>query len=66
VLAVTTPGRRGLTAYAVVASVLLFAVLPGGYSLALTSTWVGVPLMVVATVVLAVRAARWAMTVPDR
>jgi len=66
VLAVTTPGRRGLTAYAVVASVLLFAVLPGGYSLALTTTWVGVPLMVVATVVLAVRAARWATTVPDR
>jgi alpha-1,6-mannosyltransferase len=59
-LAVTTPGRRALTAYAAVASVLAFAVLPGGYSLALTATSVGVPLVVLASALLLGRGIRWA------
>ena len=65
-LAAATRARRALTAYAVVASVLASAVLPGGYSLALTTTAVGVPLMVVTTAVLAVRAARWVRHHPWR
>lgn len=65
-LAATTRARRSLTAYAIVASILTFAVLPGGYSLALTTTWVGVPLMVVTTAVLAVKAARRARHHPWR
>jgi len=59
-LAVTTRDRRALTAYAAVASVLAFAVLPGGYSLALTTTWVGVPLMVLASALLLRRGMQWA------
>lgn len=55
-LAATTTSRRGLTLLGLVAALLAFAVLPGGYGLALTTTWVGVPLMVVLAVVLGLRA----------
>ncbi|EWT01216.1 hypothetical protein N865_05370 [Intrasporangium oryzae NRRL B-24470] len=44
---------------AAVASVLCFAQLPDGYSLGLTTTAVGVPVVLVATVVLARRGVRW-------
>lgn len=45
-LAATTISRRGLTVLGLVAALLAFAVLPGGYGLALTTTWVGVPLII--------------------
>ena len=42
------------------------AVLPGGYGLALTTTWVGVPLMIAVTGVLAVRAVHTVRRYPWR
>ncbi len=57
VLAASTTDRRALTWLGSAAAVLAVAVLPGGYGLALTTTWVGVPLMVLATGVVAVRGA---------
>lgn len=65
-LAASSRDRRALTAYGVVATVLALAVLPDGYSLALTTTWVGVPLMVLTTGVVLVVAARWARRHPWR
>lgn len=53
--------RRGtVTALAAVATALCFAQLPDGYSLGLTTTAVGVPLALAATVVLVRAAVRWA------
>jgi len=66
ILAATTTDRRGLTLLAAVASLLAVAVLPGGYGLALTTTWVGVPLMIAVTVVLAVRAVHTVRRYPWR
>lgn len=57
-LAVTVTDRRSNTALAGVASVLVPAVLPGGFSLALDTAWVGVPLCFVCTTALGVRLVR--------
>ena len=53
-LAASLRSRRGLTALGLVAAVLAFAALPGGYGLALSTTSTGAPLMVAASVVVAV------------
>lgn len=65
-LAATTTSRRGLTALGLVAALLAFAVLPGGYGLALTTTWVGVPLIVVISVVWGIRGVRQLLRYPWR
>lgn len=65
-LAATLRGRRGLTVLGLVAALLAFAVLPGGYGLALTTTSVGVPLMVAASIAVAVAAVRRLRQVPWR
>ncbi|HEV7195598.1 MAG TPA: polyprenol phosphomannose-dependent alpha 1,6 mannosyltransferase MptB [Pedococcus sp.] len=59
-LATTVDRRRWVTALALVASLMCVFVLPGGYGLALVTTWVGVPLYFVATPVLVMRAVSWA------
>ncbi len=64
VLAATTTSRRGLTALGLVATLLAFAVLPSGYGLALTTTWVGVPLMVLLAVYALLRVSRAATAYP--
>jgi len=64
VLAATMTSRRWLTALALVASLLSVAVLPGGYGLALTTTWVGVPLTFLLTGMLVVALARWSRAYP--
>ena len=64
VLAATTSSRRALTVLGGVAALLAVAVLPGGYGLALTTTSVGVPLMVLVSLVVLARAARAAATYP--
>lgn len=58
--AVTLDRGRWTTALALVASLLCVFVLPGGYGLALVTTWVGVPLYFVVTAVLVRRTASWA------
>ncbi len=58
--------RRLETVLAGIATALCFAQLPDGYSLGLTTTAVGVPLMLVAAVVLVRRAARWLRRVDGR
>ena len=63
-IAATTTSRRGLTVLGLVAALLAFAVLPGGYGLALTTTWVGVPLIIVLSVVFGIRGVRWLLTYP--
>lgn len=65
-LAATVTDRRWRTVLAAVASLLTVAVLPGGYSLALVTAWVGVPACFVATVVLARAALRWSRSYPWR
>ncbi|MDQ6715284.1 MAG: hypothetical protein M3Z83_04160, partial [Actinomycetota bacterium] len=64
VLAATTSSSRALTVLGGVAALLAVAVLPGGYGLALTTTSVGVPLMVLVSLVVLARAARAAATYP--
>lgn len=56
--------RRTITWLAVVATLLCFAQLPDGYSLGLTTTAVGVPIVLVATALLLRAAWRW-WTVTD-
>lgn len=58
-LAPTVDRRRWITSMALVASLMCVFVLPGGYGLALVTTWVGVPLYFVATPILVTRAVRW-------
>ena len=65
-LAATTTSRRGLTVLGLVAALLAFAVLPGGYGLALTTTWVGVPLIVALSVVFGIRGVRQLLRYPWR
>ncbi|MDQ2756917.1 MAG: polyprenol phosphomannose-dependent alpha 1,6 mannosyltransferase MptB [Actinomycetota bacterium] len=57
-LAATLRDRRAVTAFALLAALLAFATLPGGYGLAYSTTSVGAPAMVVTSVVLAVRGVR--------
>ncbi len=65
-LAATTTSRRGLTVLGLVAALLAFAVLPGGYGLALTTTWVGVPLIITLSIVFGTRGVRELMRYPWR
>ncbi len=67
-LAVSAAGtsRRAGSVLAGLATALCFAQLPDGYSLGLTTTAVGVPLMLVVTVVLLRRAVRWLRGVDGR
>jgi alpha-1,6-mannosyltransferase len=58
-LATTVDRRRWTTALALAASLMCVFVLPGGYGLALVTTWVGVPLYFVATPLLVTHAVRW-------
>jgi ethanolamine transporter EutH len=58
--AATVTQRRCHTVLAAVASVLAVANLPGGFSLALDTSWVGVPLCFVTVSGLAVAGWRWA------
>ena len=58
-LAASVRQRRWTSALAAVSTVICLSVLPGGFSLALDTSWVGVPLCFVAAWVLVVAAVRW-------
>jgi len=66
VLAATLRDRRATTALGLLAALLAFAALPGGYGLAYSTTSVGVPVMVATSIVLAVRGLRWLYGYPWR
>ena len=58
-LAASVQQRRWITALAAISTLICLSVLPGGFSLALDTSWVGVPLCFVATGVLVVAGVRW-------
>ena len=62
VLAVSVTERRWITTLAAVSSLLCFSVLPGGFSLALDTAWVGVPLCFAVVAWAALAAIRWIRT----
>ncbi|MEO3937153.1 polyprenol phosphomannose-dependent alpha 1,6 mannosyltransferase MptB [Dermatophilaceae bacterium Soc4.6] len=65
-LAATLRDRRALTGFALLAALLAFAALPGGYGLAYSTTSVGAPVVVVTSLVLAGRGVQRLLAYPWR